>query len=150
MRGIFLSIGSNLGEREHSLREAQVLLGKAGVSVRRESAMYECEPWGDRDQPWFLNQCVEVETTLEPEELLALIKKVEKEIGRVDGEKWGPRAIDIDILLYGSQTVDTEELSIPHREMTKRKFVLVPLSELLPVDSFLDDCQDRSVVRKIG
>jgi 2-amino-4-hydroxy-6-hydroxymethyldihydropteridine diphosphokinase len=129
----YLALGSNVGERIEQLREAVRLLEAApGVSVRRVSGVYETEPIGVRDQPWFLNAVVEVSTTLSPQELLRAAKGVEAAVGRTPTRRWGPREIDVDILLYDGERVETEELTIPHPRMGERLFVLLPLRELLP------------------
>lgn len=124
-----------------------------------ESAVYESEPVGYKDQPWFLNMAVKIETDLEPEDLLKTVKNIEKEVGREKGEKWGPRAIDIDILLYGSSVVDEPELKIPHVRMHERRFVLEPLSEIAAdithpklqksIKELLKECKDASIVKPL-
>jgi 2-amino-4-hydroxy-6-hydroxymethyldihydropteridine diphosphokinase len=132
MKVIYLSLGSNLGDRERHLREAIALLGAEGVRVLRVSSLYETEPMEVRDQPWFLNLVVEAETDLLPKLLLARIRKIELGLGRRRGRPKGPRTIDIDILLYGESVIETTELRVPHPRLTERKFVLEPLAELAP------------------
>lgn len=128
----FLSLGSNLGDRAATLHAALEELGRRGVRIVRRSSLYETAPVGVTGQPVFLNLAVEVETTLEPEDLLAACQAVERDLGRVRVERWGPRTVDIDILLYDHRTVATPELVIPHPRLTERRFVLVPLLEIAP------------------
>ncbi len=130
-----LCLGGNLGDRLAALTEALRLLD-ATPGMRRTvcSSVYETEPWAVADQPNFLNIVVAYETTLSPEDLLAACKSVEAEVGRVTSYRWGPRLIDVDILLYGDRVVDLAEpdLQIPHPRMAQRAFVLVPLAEVTP------------------
>jgi 2-amino-4-hydroxy-6-hydroxymethyldihydropteridine diphosphokinase len=123
---IYLSLGTNLGDREENLRQALGFLAEA-VTIRIESPVYETEPVGFTDQPWFLNMVAEGETALSPEGLLRFTQGVESRMGRVRTIAGGPRIIDIDILLYGDAAVETENLSIPHPRMLERAFVMVPL-----------------------
>lgn len=132
MKIIYLSLGSNVGDREGNLRAAIALLGAAGVCVLRVSPVYETEPLEVRDQPWFLNLVVEAETELFPKQLLARIQKIELELGRKRVRVKGPRTIDIDILLYGESLIETSELTVPHPRLAERRFVLEPLAELAP------------------
>lgn len=129
---VYLGIGSNLGNREENCLKAIKLLEERGISVRKVSSLYETEPWGVNDQPNFVNMASECETDLHPEELLRVIKDIEVEIGRRETFKWGPRVIDIDILLYDDLVYDSPHLKIPHPLMSKRDFVLRPLSEIGP------------------
>ncbi len=129
----FLGLGSNLGAREQNLRVAVRLLSDAGdIEIVKVSSIYESEPVGYNDQPDFLNLAAEVATTLDPHALLRLCLQVEDEMGRVREERWGPRVFDVDVLLYEDMVVSDEELVLPHPEMLKRAFVLVPLLELAP------------------
>ena len=115
------------------LRSAVRLLeATPGVSVTRVSGVYETEPVGVRDQPWFLNAVVELATALSPQELLRVAKGVEATVGRTPTYRWGPREIDVDVLLYEGEQVDSEVLTIPHPRMSERLFVLLPLREMLP------------------
>jgi 2-amino-4-hydroxy-6-hydroxymethyldihydropteridine diphosphokinase len=132
MRTVWLALGSNLGDREGYLRAALEGLKRAGLRLLRQSRVKETEPVGIRDQPRFLNQVVEATTTLEPAELLAAIKSLEGELGRIPRARWGPREIDIDILLYGDRIVDQDGLRIPHPELTHRAFLLDLLTEVDP------------------
>ena len=128
----YLSLGSNLGDREANLLKALECLESAGVRVLRRSSIYETEPQELREQPWFLNQVVEVGTTLSPVELLARTREIERELGRERVVAKGPRTIDIDILFYGDLILATTELQIPHPRLAERRFVLEPLAELAP------------------
>ena len=129
----YLCLGGNLDDRMAALTEALRLLDSA-AGMRRIacSSVYETEPWAVADQPNFLNVVAAYETTRSPEDLLTACKAVEAEVGRVASYRWGPRLIDVDILLYGDQVVDLAEpdLQIPHPRMTQRAFVLVPLAEI--------------------
>lgn len=152
----FLGLGSNLGDRAGMLSAALRLLAGRDLRIVRTSCVYESPPWGKTDQPAFLNQVVEIETTLSPQGLLARCREVEERLGRVRRERWGPRTIDIDILLYGDRQIDTPDLVVPHAELRRRAFVLVPLAELAPalrlptgetVEDLLRAVPDRAAVR---
>jgi 2-amino-4-hydroxy-6-hydroxymethyldihydropteridine diphosphokinase len=129
---VFLALGGNLGDRAANLRAACDHLREAGVQIERCSSLYETEPWGVSDQPRFLNAVCRGRTELSPAALLALAKRIERAMGRVETVRYGPRPIDIDILLYDEQTIATPELTIPHPRLAERAFVLVPLAELAP------------------
>jgi 2-amino-4-hydroxy-6-hydroxymethyldihydropteridine diphosphokinase len=129
----YLSLGSNLGDREANLLQAlECLESAAGVQILRRSSIYETEPQQMREQPWFLNQVVKIGATLSPIELLARIRDIERELGRERVVAKGPRTIDIDILFYGDLILATTELQIPHPRLADRRFVLEPLAELAP------------------
>jgi 2-amino-4-hydroxy-6-hydroxymethyldihydropteridine diphosphokinase len=132
LKRIYLSLGSNVGDREGNLRKAVERLASDDVRVLRRSRIYETEPVDYEDQAWFLNQVVEADTALFPMQLLTRIGRVEHELGRVRTRRNGPRTIDIDILLYAAAVVNTPRLEIPHPRMAERRFVLVPLAELAP------------------
>jgi len=132
LKTAYLSLGSNLGDREAFLNEALHRLEAEGVHVVRRSSIHETEPQDFRDQPWFLNMAVKVETDLTPQELLAAIQKIESEMGRQRIIPKGPRTIDLDILFYENLILKTPELEIPHPRLTQRLFVLDPLSEIAP------------------
>lgn len=132
MKTVYLSLGSNIGDRESHLRAAIGKLNESEVRVLRVSPIYETEPMGVTDQRWFLNLVVEAETALFPLQLLARTQKIELALGRVRTMPQGPRTLDIDILLYGASSVRTPKLEIPHPRMTERRFVLAPLADLAP------------------
>jgi 2-amino-4-hydroxy-6-hydroxymethyldihydropteridine diphosphokinase len=158
MPTVFLSLGSNVGEREKNLRDAMAALPDAGARVTRVSSLYETEPVDFTEQPWFLNCVVEAETKLPPLELLHSLRAIEARAGSKKEFAKGPRLLDIDILVYGDATMDTPELQVPHPRMTQRRFVLVPLAELAPelrhpswnatVGEMLARLEDRSEVRR--
>jgi 2-amino-4-hydroxy-6-hydroxymethyldihydropteridine diphosphokinase len=131
---VFVGLGSNLGDRKANIREAEARLGELPDSrIVKTSSLYESEPHGNA-KTWFVNNVVELETELEPEELLKRTRAIETAMGRkrVSGKRWGSRIIDIDLLLLDNQTVNKRTLKIPHPEMHKRRFVLMPLAELAP------------------
>lgn len=157
---IVLGLGSNQGERRTILRQAVKLL-EAGdkVHVRCISGLYETDPVGNLDQPQFLNAVAVVETELSPGELLQHCLAVEQQLGRVRGERWGPRTIDVDLLLYGGVQMAAADLEIPHPRLAERKFVLAPLAEIAPeallpggktAQELLMDLQDGFQVCRIG
>lgn len=128
---VYLSLGSNLGDRGANLSAALDALDDAeGVAVTAVSQRYATEPVGVTDQPEFLNLAAEIETDLAPLELLNVVKSIEQALGRTPTERWGPRSVDIDIVLWGGLMLDSEVLTIPHREFRNRAFVLAPLREL--------------------
>jgi 2-amino-4-hydroxy-6-hydroxymethyldihydropteridine diphosphokinase len=129
---VYIGIGSNLGDRKHNCLKAIELLGENGIVVKKRSSMYETKPWGIEDQPRFINMAVETETDIEPQRLLRILKDIEKQLGRTETQRWGPRIIDLDILLYGSLVLKENGLEIPHPLMHERDFVLKPLSEIAP------------------
>ena len=128
MTRVFVGIGANIGAREEAIRTAAELIG-----ARRLSSVRETEPWGLVDQPRFLNAAAELETPLGARELLERLLDIERRLGRVRGaQRWGPRTIDLDLLLYGSETIDEPGLTVPHPRLHERHFVLAPLLELAP------------------
>jgi len=131
MKQVFLGLGTNLGHREQNLEQAREALKNFSV-LKRASSIYETDAWGYEDQPQFLNQVLEIETDFSPYKLLCRIKKIEKEIGRVKSFRWGPRLIDIDILFYDQGIIRLPFLTIPHKSLHERAFVLVPLAEIAP------------------
>jgi 2-amino-4-hydroxy-6-hydroxymethyldihydropteridine diphosphokinase len=155
---IYLSLGSNVGDRAQNLKAAIAALPDAGVSVRRVSALYETEPVDYLEQAWFLNCVVEGETQLPPLELLRALRGIESRMGSKKLIAKGPRLIDIDILLYGQHTIDSAELQVPHPRMMLRRFVLLPLAEIAPglrhptwsgtVERVLSETPDKSEVRR--
>ena len=128
---VYLGLGSNLGNRQDNLDRALDFLSQR-LQVEKVSSVYDTEPVGNIDQPRFLNLVCQVFTKLAPMELLTLAKAIESKLGRVSGKRNAPRPIDIDILFYGDQVVETPELVIPHPRLTERAFVLIPLAEIAP------------------
>ncbi len=126
-----IGIGSNIGLATENCEKAIALINKSeSVNVTAQSSLYESEPIGKTDQAWFVNATIEARTTLAPEELLQLLLNIEQQFGRVRKEKWGPRIIDLDLLDYEGRIIDSKILTLPHPEMTHRRFVLEPLSEI--------------------
>jgi 2-amino-4-hydroxy-6-hydroxymethyldihydropteridine diphosphokinase len=128
----YIGIGSNLGNRQKNCLRAIELLQKKDIIVTKRSSLYETEPWGVKDQPRFINMAVEIDTSLEPKELLKILKNIEKELGKEKSSKWGPRIIDLDILLFDDIILNEDNLKIPHPLMHERDFVLRPLCEIAP------------------
>ena len=131
---VYLSLGSNLGDRERNLERAIEALERENIRVKARSSIYETEPRDVTDQPWFLNMVVECETEYFPVQLLAVLQRVEREMGRVrrGSSPRGPRLIDIDILLFGTVKMKTAKLELPHPRMLERRFVLEPLLQIAP------------------
>lgn len=156
----YLLLGTNMGDRNSNLQQAIALIEIEIGNVFAASSVYETAPWGKTDQPGFLNQAVGVKTALLPLELLQVMLDIEKKMGRVRLEKWGERLIDIDLIFYGEDTIlNNEELSLPHPEMHKRRFVLEPLNEIAAdyihpvfkekVSSILTNLSDELTVQKL-
>lgn len=155
---VYLSLGSNLGDRAKNLRDAIAALRKARINITRISSKYETEPVDYLEQPWFVNIAVEAETELAPAALLQTLRQTETQLGSKKLVAKGPRLIDMDILLYGDEVIDTAELQVPHPRMHLRRFVLEPLAEIAPnvrhsgsgltVREILDQTPDKSAVRK--
>lgn len=158
MKKIFLSLGANIGDRLQTLDAAVNLLK---LKNQKTSSIYETEPWGNREQPWFFNLVVSGETELSPRELFKHIQKIEKKLGRKRGGlalRNRPRNIDIDILYYDNLILNSEDLILPHPRILERKFVLTPMREIEPnfidpvskrtIDELLKECGDASVVKK--
>ena len=158
-QNVYLSLGSNLGDRSKNLRDAIGALREAGIDVTRISSMYETEPVDYLEQPWFVNMAVEAETELAPAELLEALRKIETHMGSKKLIAKGPRLIDMDVLLYGDAVINTADLQIPHPRMHFRRFVLEPLAEIasrvrhptsgLSVAELLARTPDKSAVRKM-
>lgn len=156
--GIYLGLGSNVGEREAQLRFAVAALKERDVITWKSASLYWTQPRDVEDQPWFLNTVIEVRTLLEPAVLVEACLEVEKEAGRIRDVPRGPRTLDIDIILYKDRVVDTPTLSIPHPRFRERRFVLAPLAEVaadfadpvsgLTMTQLLDLCPDEGVVRR--
>lgn len=131
MQTIFLGLGTNLGDRTANLQTAIAGLAKK-LRITAVSPIYQTPPWGVINQPDFLNLCLAAETGLPPADLLKFVKKLEVDLGRVPAERWGPRLIDIDLLFYANQIIETEKLIIPHPRLVERAFVLRPLADIAP------------------
>ncbi|NWG14550.1 MAG: 2-amino-4-hydroxy-6-hydroxymethyldihydropteridine diphosphokinase [Acidobacteria bacterium] len=157
MERVFISAGSNLGDRQANLERALVTLDMKGVLLKKRSSLFETEPVGFRDQPWFLNMAVEVETYMPALDLLKVCHEIENAHGRVRTFRGAPRSLDLDILFYGDRVIHTDGLRIPHPRLTERRFVLEPLAEIAPefvhpllgesVRRLLEVCPDIAVVR---
>jgi 2-amino-4-hydroxy-6-hydroxymethyldihydropteridine diphosphokinase len=132
MTHVYLGLGSNLGDRAASIQEALRELPLYGLEVLRTARLYETEPWGVTDQPRFLNSACITKTSLPPLRALQAAKAIERAAGRTPTKRWGPRVIDIDLLLYDDVTLDTAELTLPHPGILDRIYVLVPLAEIAP------------------
>lgn len=157
-----LSFGANVGNRLGNIKKALRLLQSKGINIIKKSDVFETQPFGIENQPRFLNACAIIETSLEPLELLELVKRIEKEIGRITRERWGPREIDIDILFMGNIHIQSDKLTIPHKGIQERRFVLEPLCQISPewIHPVLDqsaeslmqklDSKDNSVLKIAG
>ena len=158
MKTAFLSVGSNMGDRARNIVQALEALASQGSRVVKQSSLYETEPVELREQDWFLNCVVEIETNLRPRELMQVLLRIERSMGRERTVPKGPRIIDMDILLFGSESVHESHLEIPHPRMADRRFVLVPLTEIAPetvhpvmrktIQQLLEDTPDHSEVRR--
>ena len=155
---VYLALGTNIGNREANLREALRLLSESGIEISKLSGIYETEPVDYLDQPWFLNAVLEAQTNLPAAQLLSTLRQIESQMGSKKAIAKGPRLIDLDILLYGDETIDTPELQVPHPRMLQRNFALAPLAEIAPtlrhpawpapaVD-LLAHSPDKSIVRR--
>ncbi|WP_284178430.1 2-amino-4-hydroxy-6-hydroxymethyldihydropteridine diphosphokinase [Rhabdaerophilum sp. SD176] len=129
----YLALGSNLGDKVGHLRQAATAIAQLPQTrILAQSSIYRTPPWGKTDQDWFANAALSVETNLSPAALLAAVLEIERQLGRVRRERWGPRIIDIDVLAHGDAVLATDTLTLPHPAMTERAFVLVPLNEIAP------------------
>lgn len=132
MKGIYILLGTNLGKREENLKQALTLLVENKIQILTHSSVYETAAWGKTDQQAFLNQVVQIATSLNPIQLLEKLLSIEAEMGRIRKEKWGERLIDLDILYYDDVVLDSPNLHIPHIGITERRFTLAPLAEIAP------------------
>ncbi len=157
---VFLLLGANLGDRWQSFRSATKLIEERIGALKVISAVYETAPWGVLDQPSFLNQVLEIETTFDPETVLRLILQIEHELGRVRHERWAARLIDIDLLYFNDLVLDGSRLTVPHPRLHERRFTLAPLAEIAPDylhpilkktnKQLLEITSDQSSVHKIS
>lgn len=160
MKRIYLSLGSNLGDRILNIQHALGFLAAGGIRIRRVSSYYKTEPMDFRPQAWFVNCAAEAESELMPRRLLRVCKAIEKKLGRRPCVAKGPRTVDIDILLYENAIIHSDDLTVPHARMAERRFVLVPLLEIAPdlrhpvssrtVPEMLHDVSDASRVIRMG
>ncbi|MEO9966694.1 MAG: 2-amino-4-hydroxy-6-hydroxymethyldihydropteridine diphosphokinase [Reichenbachiella sp.] len=158
MSQCFLLLGTNIGNKELNLLQAQELLSNTVGTMKRVSSIYRTAAWGKEDQEDFLNQVICIESILKPEELLDACLNIEKQLGRIRFERWGERLIDIDILYFEDRVVAQDDLTIPHPELQNRRFTLVPLVEIAPDFyhpklkktnlTLLEDCTDLLTVTK--
>lgn len=153
----FLLLGSNMGDRQVMLQAARVRLEILAGPIAATSKVYETAAWGKTDQPGYLNQVIALDTALEPRVLLSTILAIEQSLGRVRKEKWEPRPIDIDILLYGESVINEPDLVVPHPAMPERRFALTPLAEIagelvhpvlkMSINQLLSECSDPLEVK---
>ena len=157
MNDIFLLTGGNMGDRKANLQHAFELIEKNAGTITKVSRIYETAPWGNTEQPAFLNQVLWISSHLSPQQLLLRLLTIELELGRKRAEKMGPRLIDIDILLYGNEVISEPDLIVPHPRIAERRFVLTPLNEIAPdvvhpllqktISELLASCPDRLEVK---
>jgi len=160
MPTVYIALGTNIGDRQSNLREALSRIEASGIHISQLSSIYETEPVDYLDQPWFLNAVVEAQTELPAAQLLSTLRQIESHMGSKKPFAKGPRLIDLDILLYATDTIDTPDLQIPHPRMLQRNFVLAPLAEIAPtfrhpnwsatVSDIFAHSSDKSIVRRIG
>lgn len=156
----FLLLGTNLGNRKKNLALARNSIELSVGSILKASSLYETAAWGKTDQPAFLNQAIQVETTLGAEQALKKILAIEKKMGRIREEKWGERIIDIDILLFGNEIIESPALTVPHPQLANRKFALESLNEIaadtehpilkIKIREMLERCSDKLAVSRIS
>ena len=159
MNNAFLITGGNLGDRKRNLETAVSLIEKNTGVIKRLSSVYETEPWGVEGQPNYYNLVIEMLTSLDAQTLMDNLLQIEQEMGRVRTEKYGARTIDIDILFFNDEIINTDTLTIPHPRLHERRFVLQPLAEIAPelthpvlqknIADLLHECPDTNVVKKI-
>ena len=158
MKTAYISLGSNMGDREQFILAAIQALGARGIRIVRQSSIYSTAPVDVATQNWFLNCVLEIETELMPRQLLKTFHEIENELGRKHTVRRGPRVIDLDILFYGTSVIRTLELEVPHPRLAQRRFVLVPMVEIAPelrhplenksMEELLAETEDRSVVHR--
>jgi 2-amino-4-hydroxy-6-hydroxymethyldihydropteridine diphosphokinase len=159
MVSIFLLLGSNLGDRAFYLKEAIKFVEKYIARVKAVSSVYETQSWGKTNLPDYLNQVLQLESDLDAHLVLTLILDIERKMGRRRDEKWGSRIIDIDLLLYGDQIINTPDLVVPHPELHRRRFTLEPLAEIAPgtvhpvfgktIFELKTELEDQLIVKKL-
>ncbi|MEO7984583.1 MAG: 2-amino-4-hydroxy-6-hydroxymethyldihydropteridine diphosphokinase [Bacteroidota bacterium] len=159
MNKAYLLTGANLGDREKNLATARAFIQQQCGNINRMSSLYETAPWGITDQPSFLNQALEIDTLLNARQLIRRVLKIEKGMGRVRQEKYGPRIIDIDILLFNQERHNYQFLKLPHPELQNRRFALLSLAQIAPgylhpvlnktIKELLEECKDEGEVKKI-
>ncbi|PQJ09026.1 2-amino-4-hydroxy-6-hydroxymethyldihydropteridine diphosphokinase [Flavipsychrobacter stenotrophus] len=157
MHTTYLSLGSNIGDRQALMTQALAMLEVTAGRVVKQSALYATKAWGITDQPDFLNMCAAIETDLSAQELLATILQTERNLGRERKIKWGERTIDIDILFYDDAIINEHDLIVPHPYIQDRRFILVPMAEIAPdlvhpvlnktINRLLKDCKDELQVQ---
>jgi 2-amino-4-hydroxy-6-hydroxymethyldihydropteridine diphosphokinase len=158
MNGVYLLLGSNMGSRIAYIKKALEQVKESCGSIETQSSYYETEAWGKQDQAAFINMVICINTALSSIDLLSAIQKIEDDAGRQRNEKWGQRTLDIDILLYGDQIIDTIQIKVPHPFIQSRRFTLVPLSEIAAgivhpklkktISQLLAECPDKLEVKK--
>jgi 2-amino-4-hydroxy-6-hydroxymethyldihydropteridine diphosphokinase len=160
MNKAYLLTGGNLGNTKQNLQLAAQHIEINCGKIVRQSAIYETAAWGNTQQPAFLNQVLELATSLNPEALMTALLQIEESMGRIRAEKYGPRLIDIDVLLYNQEIIHTQLITVPHPELANRRFVLVPLAEIAPglkhpvlqktIQQLLQTCPDQLAVKKFS
>jgi 2-amino-4-hydroxy-6-hydroxymethyldihydropteridine diphosphokinase len=158
-RRVYIALGSNVGDRATTLARAIERMNRAGVRVLRQSSLYQTQPVGGPPQAWFLNAVVEAETALMPLQLLHVLQRIERALGRRRSVASGPRTLDLDLLFYGNSVIRSRDLKVPHPRLAMRRFVLAPLAELAPelshpvlnksIAELLAERRDSSQVRKL-
>lgn len=148
MTPVIFSLGSNQGDKADTIAAALDLLhASEGLRLTEASRYYRTAPWGVTDQDWFVNVCARGYTAFSPQALLTLTQSVEKQLGRVKTDRWGPRVIDIDILFYGDATITEPDLTIPHKSILERAFVLIPLQDVAPCQIVSDLTIDDALAK---
>ncbi len=147
---VYIGLGSNVGNKAENLARAHLLIeAMDDVYIKQASSLYQTPPWGKTDQEDFINQVIEIETELLPLDLLHRLQDIEIKLGRQRDVRWGPRTIDLDVLLYGRETIDLEELKVPHPYLLQRLFVLIPLQEIAPELVFPDGAKIMEVLNRL-